>query len=218
MLLLLLLSQLQGVSWLARSWCDGNSVILADEMGLGKTIQSVVFLSYLFHVQRVYGPFLIVVPLSTIMAWSRELHKWAPEMNTIVFVGNKASREAICEHELYTDRGRVKFNVLLTTYEKVTSSLEELSAIKWAALLVDEAHRLKNHESRLHLSLSELKHAFRLLITGTPLQVCRPSPPSAQHNAKTAAGSSKRTQEKKETQHANKTALSRVVVLVVGAL
>jgi len=40
--------------------------MLADEMGLGKTCQSISFLSYLFHVQRIYGPFLVVVPLSTI--------------------------------------------------------------------------------------------------------------------------------------------------------
>ncbi|EGD72398.1 chromodomain helicase DNA binding protein 1 [Salpingoeca rosetta] len=162
--------QLQGVSWLARSWCDGNSVILADEMGLGKTIQSIVFLSYLFNVQRVYGPFLIVVPLSTIMAWSRELHKWAPAMNTIVYVGNKASREAIRDHEFYNDRGKIKFNVLLTTYEKVNTNLDDLQQIRWAALVVDEAHRLKNHESMLHQALSDLRHDFRLLVTGTPLQ------------------------------------------------
>eukprot|EP00043_Microstomoeca_roanoka_P004831 m.52060 g.52060 ORF g.52060 m.52060 type:complete len:1783 (+) comp12674_c1_seq1:372-5720(+) len=162
--------QLQGVSWIAKSWCDGNSVILADEMGLGKTIQSVVFLSYLFHVQKVYGPFLIVVPLSTIMAWARELHKWAPDMNAIVYIGNKKSREVIHDFEFYNDRGKVKFNVVLTTYETVNKNIDDFLPIHWASLLVDEAHRLKNHESCLHQALSQLRHNHRLLITGTPLQ------------------------------------------------
>lgn len=77
--------QLQGLNWLANSWCTGTSVILADEMGLGKTIQSAIFLSYLFNIQRVYGPFLVVVPLSTIMAWAKELAQWAPALNVIVY-------------------------------------------------------------------------------------------------------------------------------------
>lgn len=156
---------------MAKSWCEKNSVILADEMGLGKTIQSIVFLSYLFHVQKVYGPFLLVVPLSTIMAWHRELAKWAPMMNTVVYVGSRQSREEIRTYEFYNEKGRPKFNVLLTTYEKVVNDLGDLESIRWSVLAADEAHRLKNQNSRIYQCLSELNHDYRLLITGTPLQV-----------------------------------------------
>ena len=77
--------QLLAVNWIAFNWAHGRSSMLADEMGLGKTCQSISFLSYLFHVQRIYGPFLVVVPLSTITStvatprrgregpWEREL-------------------------------------------------------------------------------------------------------------------------------------------------
>lgn len=41
--------QLQGLNWLLHAWCRENSCILADEMGLGKTIQTISFLSALFH-------------------------------------------------------------------------------------------------------------------------------------------------------------------------
>ena len=72
-----------------------NSVILADEMGLGKTIQTIAFLHYLYHEHQLYGPYLIVVPLSTMPAWQREFEIWAPEMNTIVYLGDVSSRNIV---------------------------------------------------------------------------------------------------------------------------
>jgi hypothetical protein len=44
---------------------------------------------------------------------------------------------------------RVKFHVLLTTYEMVSKHLADIRRLDWCALLVDEAHRLKNANSRL---------------------------------------------------------------------
>ncbi|RXN00303.1 Chromodomain-helicase-DNA-binding protein 1 [Acipenser ruthenus] len=66
----------------------GNSRILADEMGLGKTIQTIYFLKYLLHDPQLYGPFLLVVPLSTLTSWQREIHLWAPQMNMVVYLGD----------------------------------------------------------------------------------------------------------------------------------
>jgi hypothetical protein len=163
--------QLEGLNWLAGSWCRSNSVILADEMGLGKTVQTISFLSYLFHVCKVFGPFLIVVPLSTVMAWQREFRLWASDMNLVVYLGDRRSREIIRDVEMNDARGRPKFNVLLTTYEIVLGDNVELSRIRWSVLAVDEAHRLKNDSSQLHVTLRDLQTAHRLLITGTPLQV-----------------------------------------------
>lgn len=72
-----------------------NSVILADEMGLGKTIQTIAFLHCLFHCHQLYGPYLIVVPLSTLPAWQREFELWAPEMNTVMYIGDVHSRNKV---------------------------------------------------------------------------------------------------------------------------
>ncbi|KAM8972310.1 chromodomain-helicase-DNA-binding protein 2 [Pelodytes ibericus] len=163
--------QLEGLNWLAHSWCKNNSVILADEMGLGKTIQTISFLSYLFHQHLLYGPFLLVVPLSTLTSWQREFEIWAPDINVVVYIGDMGSRNSIREYEwVHQQSKKMKFNALLTTYEILLKDKTVLSSINWAFLGVDEAHRLKNDDSLLYKTLIEFKSNHRLLITGTPLQ------------------------------------------------
>ena len=70
-------------------------MILADEMGLGKTIQTISFLNYLFEACDLYGPFLVVVPLSTMAAWQKEFVQWAPQINVVTYLGDVASRETV---------------------------------------------------------------------------------------------------------------------------
>ena len=77
-------------------------------MGLGKTIQTISFLNYLFHEHQLYGPFLLVVPLSTLTSWQREIQLWAPLMNVVVYLGDISSRNMVwCFQHLlhiHTDR------------------------------------------------------------------------------------------------------------------
>jgi chromodomain-helicase-DNA-binding protein 1 len=164
--------QITGLNFLAYNWCKGNNVILADEMGLGKTVQTVSFLNWLRHDRQQEGPFLVVVPLSTLPAWTDTFMTWTPDVNFVVYTGNESARKIIREYELCEDGNwkQTKFTVLLTTYEYILQDARELSQIKWQFMAVDEAHRLKNRESQLYAKLRDMKAPSRLLITGTPMQ------------------------------------------------
>jgi len=69
------------LNWLAYSWYQKQNTILADEMGLGKTCQTISFLSYLFHTHSVFGPFLVLVPLSTITGTKKKKKRKKKEKN-----------------------------------------------------------------------------------------------------------------------------------------
>uniref|UniRef100_A0A3B1IIV4 Helicase ATP-binding domain-containing protein n=1 Tax=Astyanax mexicanus TaxID=7994 RepID=A0A3B1IIV4_ASTMX len=160
------LYQLEGLNWLRFSWAQGTDTILADEMGLGKTIQTIVFLYSLIagKISLHLGPFLVSAPLSTIINWEREFEMWAPDFYVVTYTGDKDSRAIIRENEFSFDD---TFHVLLTSYELVTIDQTALKSIDWACLVVDEAHRLKNNQSKPTFSCGDL---HGLLLTGTPLQ------------------------------------------------
>ena len=166
--------QLEGLNWMVYNWARGVNGILADEMGLGKTIQCASLVGYLSEIQNLGQPALVVVPLSTVPNWAKEFDKWIPDVNALVYVGNSSSREVIRQFE-FPSRSPVpgrqkKFDALITTYEMVLKDAETLSRIKWSALLVDEAHRLKNTEAALYKEPSQWRFNSKLLVTGTPLQ------------------------------------------------
>ena len=176
--------QLEGISWARYSWSNNTDIILADEMGLGKTIQTVTFLYSLYKEGHCRGPFLVAVPLSTLINWEREFALWAPEFYVVSYVGDKESRVIIRENELSFEENAVrkgdkasriksstvKFHVLLTSYECISMDAACLGSLQWEILVVDEAHRLKNNQSKFFRVLAAYHLNYKMLLTGTPLQ------------------------------------------------
>ena len=164
-----------------------------------KTLQTCSFINILANNLNRRGPFLIVAPLSTLEHWKREFNTWTG-LNTIVYHGSAKNREQIRELEFAYEedrppRGGVAFNssflkkcqknnksrfeklwmvqVVVTTPEMMcTDDFVELTAIEWDAIVVDEAHRLKSHSSKLATNLRDRRFTFNhtLLLTGTPIQ------------------------------------------------
>ena len=178
-----------------------NIEYLANEqMGLGKTIQVASFINLLASESQIRGPYLIIAPLSTITHWLREFSGWT-DLNAIIYHGSARDREVLREYEMpfESDRAKESSNygknylrrctpgkvrteawqrswmaqVVITTPEMlVTEDFQELTAIKWEVLVVDEAHRMKNYYSKLASNLRDDRFEFgsKILLTGTPIQ------------------------------------------------
>ncbi|CAE6419863.1 unnamed protein product [Rhizoctonia solani] len=161
--------QLEGVRWIASLWENGLNGILADEMGLGKTLQTISFLAHMKS-KGVWGPFLIVCPLSVLHNWISEFEKFAPSIPVCMYHGSPQHRQelrrtvlrqptSVGEPQPKPKRGRKKkqvdtglpeqttltFPVVVTTYDIVIKDRTHLSKYAWKYIVVDEGHRLKNN-------------------------------------------------------------------------
>jgi chromodomain-helicase-DNA-binding protein 7 len=161
--------QIDGLNFLTNSWYSRRNAILADEMGLGKTVQVILFLAQL-KLRGNAGPFLVVTPLGVLPHWERELADWT-DFRHLSYFGSRDRRRLMAEHELFypgTDIPRPE--VVLTTYEFVIKDQAVLRRFHFRCIAIDEAHRLKNGQSKLFATLMSLQTEFKVLVTGTPLQ------------------------------------------------
>lgn len=65
---------------------------------------------------------------------------------------------------------RSKWDICVTTYEMILMEKGLFSKFQWHYIVVDEAHRLKNENTKLSQILRTFLSKNRLLLTGTPLQ------------------------------------------------
>lgn len=164
--------QLEGYNWLKVLYENGVNGILADEMGLGKTVQCIAMMAHLVNM-GVPGPFLVVVPLSTLPNWQSEFERFAPKVPVVVYHGLNTLRPAIRRKifKKYPIRPGVEVRpVVITSYEMCIIDRAALQNFEWKYLIVDEGHRIKNTNCRLIRELRLYKNTHRLLLTGTPLQ------------------------------------------------
>lgn len=164
----------------------------------GKTLQTARLVDYFLSDLHSLNPVLIVAPLSTLAHWKREFNAWT-DLNVVSYYGSADDRQLIREHEFAYPVDRptrgVPFNqlylkkclpkrkddssspwmvqVVITTPETVIcDDYQELAAVPWGMVVIDEAHRLKNNNSKLtaRLKAGSFKFEHKVLLTGTPIQ------------------------------------------------
>jgi len=137
-----------------------KSAIIADEMGLGKTLQAIsiaILKKQLFGFKKV----LIVSPSSLKNQWKLEIEKFTDEKARVV-TGNRKNRDKIYSEE--TDFFKI------TNYEAVLRDVTFISRWKPDFIILDEAQRIKNFNTKTHQALLKIPHNHSLVITGTPLE------------------------------------------------
>ncbi|KAF9976051.1 hypothetical protein BGZ73_009210 [Actinomortierella ambigua] len=159
--------QLAGVEWMVSLYENGLNGILADEMGLGKTLQTISFLAYLRE-KGVWGPFLIVAPMTTLANWVSEFERFTPSVPVVLYHGTPEQRTHIRNKKFR--KLDPSFPICVTSYEMVMNDRKHLQKYQWKYIVVDEGHRLKNLNCKLIRELKTYHSANRLLLTGTPLQ------------------------------------------------
>ncbi|KAK2080232.1 hypothetical protein QBZ16_000085 [Prototheca wickerhamii] len=158
--------QLVGLQWMVSLYNNHLNGILADEMGLGKTVQVMALIAFLMEHKSNFGPHLIIVPNAVLVNWKSELSQWLPSARCVYYVGAKEERARKYAHEVQS----LQFNILVTTYEFVMRDTSRLAKIDWQYIIIDEAQRMKDRESKLAKDLDKFTAARRLLLSGTPLQ------------------------------------------------
>ena len=135
-------------------------LLLADDMGLGKTAQAIAAGHVLFHLRRVARG-LLIVPASLKDQWQREWSLFSDAPLAVV-EGPPADRARAYAK---TSRG-----FLVTNYEQVLRDLDLIR--RWAPELVvlDEAQRIKNWATKTAAYVKALRPAYRLVLTGTPME------------------------------------------------
>ena len=157
--------QARGLSWLASMAELGLGACLADDMGLGKTIQLLAFL--LHRSETAPGelrPALLVCPTSVIGNWEREIARFAPTLPVVRHYGPDRAKTAA---ELAAAPGGA---VVITSYGLLRRDAALLGEVRWSVAALDEAQNIKNSASGTARAARGLRAAFRVALTGTPVE------------------------------------------------
>jgi non-specific serine/threonine protein kinase len=159
--------QERGLSWLAFMDGLGLGACLADDMGLGKTVQLLALL-LARPLRPAKGrktlPTLLVCPMSLVGNWQREAARFAPGLRVHVHhggerLGGPALRRAV--------RGS---DLVITTYALAARDREELGAVEWGRVVLDEAQNVKNAAARQAQAVRSFRAPRRIALTGTPVE------------------------------------------------
>ena len=147
--------QQEGVKWMLtmeNNTGKPRGGFLCDEMGLGKTIQLIA--TILGNRKK---RTLIVVPKSIVTQWVEEVSRFAPTLSCKAWDGP----------ERYSTNIDVA-DVVVAPYS-VMKLGSRLHGIQWDRLILDEAHEIRNRNSKIYKSICAVRSDIRWAVTGTPV-------------------------------------------------
>jgi superfamily II DNA or RNA helicase len=153
--------QQHGVNWLQYLRANDCGALLADDMGLGKTAQTIAHIAIEEAAGRLDRPALVIVPTTLVPNWTAELARFAPHLRVVVLYG-------LDRHERRGDLDGV--HVVVTTYTVLTRDIEDMAALPWHLVLLDEAQAIKNPGSKATHAVCRLKAQQRVCLSGTPIE------------------------------------------------
>ncbi len=171
-----------GLGWLQKHWIEGSrGALLCDDMGLGKTFQALAFCLWLRELMDEgvlpKKPLLLVAPVGLLRNWEAEIdeHLFEPGLGDLV--------RAYGDHLKTLRRGRhvdgtasldtarlSSADVVLANYEAVSDYQLSFGAVPFAAVVLDEAQKIKSPKARMTHAVKALNTDFMLAMTGTPVE------------------------------------------------
>ena len=152
------LHQIYGVLWCIRKERESvqniqtrNGGIIADQMGMGKTIQMIITIFLNFQNNT-----LILLPPILVTQWFNEIWRILGHKSCIYYGKNRKS-SAFLESK-----------IVITSYDTFLRS-PELLDIHWNRVICDEAHRLRNPNTKLYQQIKKIHTNILWCITGTPI-------------------------------------------------
>ncbi|UOQ42541.1 DEAD/DEAH box helicase [Halobacillus salinarum] len=130
--------------------------ILADEVGLGKTLEAGLILKELM-IRGIAKKVLILTPASLV-------NQWIQELNEKFYIQAASPRKKNTAWQ--------EWDIAVTSIDmaKRESHKEEILSIAYDLIIIDEAHKLKNHQTKNYQFVQSLKKTYCLLLTATPIQ------------------------------------------------
>lgn len=144
-----------------------KGVLFADEVGLGKTIEAGLVLCQYWAERR--RRLLVICPASLRKQWELELIEKFNVPATVIDA--KAYREA---QRSGNPTPFIDNSIIICSMHYASSHAEELRAINWDMVVIDEAHKLRNAYRPSNRMGQNLRWAIeerrKILVIATPLQ------------------------------------------------
>jgi hypothetical protein len=156
-----------GYRWLKTLRENGFGGILADDMGLGKTLQVISLLlaekEECDRGEKEQKRTLIACPASLVYNWEKEIERFAPQLHSVVIAGTATERE---EKVAATVEG----DILITSYDLLKRDTDVYENMVFSIQVIDEAQYIKNPSTQAAKGVKKITAAFKLALTGTPIE------------------------------------------------